>query len=285
MSSEENDVENHAGYLRNIFKVKFCAWRSSIITDYLRIVDDAAESSKGTRGNPGLPRVRSVEVGQSGPPRGLPRKMFDEEWLAAQERRPDYEEVLGISADVFEFMCLNSYSVIPGAQAIIVLKSEFPQMTLWLERKEKIYQHENYIQWRLDGCPSPPIIEDIYPGIVFERHLKMTKHPTLKLVGMSRLVTDYGATLFRDALARYVVHFTNLDLSPLQVEQNSQDLSFAFNSVPVCHRIKFTSQDPILRQTLKNGEDLPARFDTALVNGGNGQITGVAGYRVWSRST
>ncbi|KAJ7348492.1 hypothetical protein DFH08DRAFT_959895 [Mycena albidolilacea] len=77
-------------------------------------------------------------------------------------------------------------------------KDEFPQMTLWLEHKEKIYRHENYIQWRLNGCPSPPIIEDIYPGIVFECQLKMTKHPTLKSVRMSRLVTDYGATLFRD---------------------------------------------------------------------------------------
>ncbi|KAJ7488720.1 hypothetical protein B0H11DRAFT_1694980, partial [Mycena galericulata] len=28
-------------------------------------------------------------------------------------------------------------------------KDEFPQMTLWLERKEKIYRHEKYIQWRL----------------------------------------------------------------------------------------------------------------------------------------
>ncbi|KAJ7856057.1 hypothetical protein B0H14DRAFT_3085330 [Mycena olivaceomarginata] len=175
-------------------------------------------------------------------------------------------------------------------------KDEFPQMTLWLERKEKIYRHENYIQWRLDGCPSPPVIEDIYPGIVFERQLKMTKHPTLKSVRMSRLVTDYGATLFRDALARYVVHLNNPDLSPLQVEQNSQDLSFAFNSVPVYHRIKFTTRDPYSVpggpdsvvdsihvqpcKTLKNGEVFPARFDTALVNGGNGQITGVAGYRV-----
>ncbi|KAJ7833407.1 hypothetical protein B0H13DRAFT_2370459 [Mycena leptocephala] len=31
-------------------------------------------------------------------------------------------------------------------------KDEFPQMTLWLERKEKIFRHEKYIQWRLDGC-------------------------------------------------------------------------------------------------------------------------------------
>ncbi|KAJ6548331.1 hypothetical protein B0H10DRAFT_1969194 [Mycena sp. CBHHK59/15] len=28
-------------------------------------------------------------------------------------------------------------------------KDEFPQMTLWLERKEKIFRHEEYIQWRL----------------------------------------------------------------------------------------------------------------------------------------
>ncbi|KAJ7812550.1 hypothetical protein B0H14DRAFT_2605662 [Mycena olivaceomarginata] len=33
-------------------------------------------------------------------------------------------------------------------------------------------------------------------------------------------------------------------------------------------------------KTLKNGEDLPAHFDTAVVNGSNGQITGVAGHRV-----
>ncbi|KAJ7787493.1 hypothetical protein B0H14DRAFT_2629298 [Mycena olivaceomarginata] len=72
MSSEENDVENHTGYL--------------------------SENSKGTRGNPRLPR-------------GLPRKMFDEEWLAVKERRPDYEGVLGISADVFEFMVAATSSM------------------------------------------------------------------------------------------------------------------------------------------------------------------------------
>ncbi|KAJ6555069.1 hypothetical protein B0H10DRAFT_2201712 [Mycena sp. CBHHK59/15] len=33
-------------------------------------------------------------------------------------------------------------------------KDEYPQMTLWLERKEKILRHEQYIQWRLKGCPG-----------------------------------------------------------------------------------------------------------------------------------
>ncbi|KAJ7862972.1 hypothetical protein B0H13DRAFT_1899820 [Mycena leptocephala] len=175
-------------------------------------------------------------------------------------------------------------------------KDEFPQMTLWLERKEKMYRHEKYIQWRLDGCPPPPVTADLPPGIVYERQLEMTKHPTLKSVRLTRLVTDYGATYFRDALARYVVHLNDPELSRRQVEEKSQDLGFSFNSVPAYHRIKFTTPDPYTargpehtvvdsihvqpRKTLKSGEELPARFDTALVNDGTGEITGSTGYRV-----
>ncbi|KAJ7046406.1 hypothetical protein C8F04DRAFT_1024813 [Mycena alexandri] len=175
-------------------------------------------------------------------------------------------------------------------------KDEFPQMTLWLERKEKIHRHEKYIQWRLDGCPAPPAAEVLPPGIVYERQLKMTKNPTLKAVRLTRLVADYGATFFRDALARYVTHLNFPTLSPSQVEARSQDLTFSFNSIPVFHRIKFTTEDPYTARgpedsivdsihvqppkVLKNGELLPARFDTALVNNGTGQMTGVAGYRV-----
>lgn len=33
-------------------------------------------------------------------------------------------------------------------------KDIYPQMTLWLERKEKILRHEKFIKWRSDGCPS-----------------------------------------------------------------------------------------------------------------------------------
>ncbi|KAJ7724958.1 hypothetical protein DFH07DRAFT_871823 [Mycena maculata] len=175
-------------------------------------------------------------------------------------------------------------------------KDEFPQMTLWLERKEKIYRHEKYIKWRLDGCPAPPILDDLAPGLVYERKLKMTKHLTLKSIRMPRLVTDYGATFFHDALARFVVHLNHPELSHSQVEAKSQDLAFSFNTIPVYHRIKFTTEDPYTARgpedtvvdsihvqptkSLKNGEILPPRFDTALVNDGTGQITGTAGYRV-----
>ncbi|KAJ7826125.1 hypothetical protein B0H14DRAFT_3725210 [Mycena olivaceomarginata] len=172
-------------------------------------------------------------------------------------------------------------------------KDEFPQMTLWLERKEKIYRHERYIQWRLDGSPAPPSAETLLPGIIYERQLKMTKNPSLKAVRLTRLVADYGAKFFRDALARYITHLNYPTLSRSQIETRSQDLAFSFNSIPVFHRIKFTTEDPYTargpedsvvdsihvqpQKTLKNGELLPARFDTALINDGTGGMSGVAG--------
>jgi hypothetical protein len=67
----------------------------------------------------------------------------------------------------------------------INFKDEFPQMTLWLERKEKIHHHDKYIQWRLNGCPAPPVIADLPPSILYECTLKITKHPSLKLVHLS----------------------------------------------------------------------------------------------------
>lgn len=174
-------------------------------------------------------------------------------------------------------------------------KDEFPQMTLWLERKEKIFRHEKYIQWRLDGCPAPPAMETLPPGIVYERQLKMTKHPTHKSVRITKLVSDYGATFFRDALTRFIVKFNNPALSPAQVESESASIALPFNTLPVFHKIKYTTEDPYTdggpsdsvidaihvqpTKILKNGNELAGRFDTALINlsDGLGEMTGVEG--------
>ncbi|KAJ7478845.1 hypothetical protein B0H11DRAFT_1725700 [Mycena galericulata] len=175
-------------------------------------------------------------------------------------------------------------------------KDEFPQMTLWLERKEKVFRHEKYIQWRLDGSPAPPTIEPLPPGIIYERRLKMTKHPTLKAVRIDTLVADYGATLFRDALTRFIIQFNDPTLSRAQIETQSASVALHFNRVPVYHRIKYVTEDPYTvggpqdsvidsihvqpRKSLRSGKELPGRFDTALVNDGSGQLTAVAGYRI-----
>ncbi|KAJ7846002.1 hypothetical protein B0H13DRAFT_2238970 [Mycena leptocephala] len=144
-------------------------------------------------------------------------------------------------------------------------KDEFPQMTLWLERKEKIYRHEKYIQWRLDGCPAPPVMEDLPPGLVYERQLKMTKHPTLKSVRLARLVTDYGATLFRRS--GRISHFHS---TPKFTTEDPYTVHGPEDSVVDSIHVQPT-------KTLKNGEELSARFDTALVNDADPTFSG---YRV-----
>ncbi|KAJ7265807.1 hypothetical protein C8J57DRAFT_1069230, partial [Mycena rebaudengoi] len=175
-------------------------------------------------------------------------------------------------------------------------KDEFPQMTLWLERKEKIFRHEKFIKWKLDGSPAPIAVKPLPPGIIYERTLVMTKHPTSKSVKISCLIDDYGATSFRSALARFIVHHTHPNLTLPQLELQSNNLNLPFNAVPVYSRIKFTAPDPYTAgglsdlvidavhvqpaRQLSNGQAVPARFDTVLVNDGTGALTGVKGYRV-----
>ncbi|KAF7377425.1 hypothetical protein MSAN_00164100 [Mycena sanguinolenta] len=171
-------------------------------------------------------------------------------------------------------------------------KNEFPQMTLWLERKEKIFCHEKFIQWRLDGCPAPLVVETLHPGIIYERQLVMPKFPTVKSVKISRLVDAYGAKYFRKALVEFIVHHSNPTFSLAQVEAASQSIHLPFNVVAVFHRIKFTTPDPYAAGGTINSvvdavhvqpahqshsQHIPGRFDTVLVNNGNGGLTGVEG--------
>ncbi|KAJ6562917.1 hypothetical protein B0H10DRAFT_2239780 [Mycena sp. CBHHK59/15] len=169
-------------------------------------------------------------------------------------------------------------------------KDEFPQMTLWLERKEKIFRHEKFIQWRLNGSPAPVAVEPLHPGIIYERQLVMTRHPTVKSSKIAQLIAEYGATFFREALAKFIVHHSDPTLSLSQVEAKSHYIRLAFNAVPVFHRIKFTTPDPYTAGgptdsvidtvhvqpgcRLGTGHKIPGRFDTVLVNDGTGELTG-----------
>ncbi|KAJ7753261.1 hypothetical protein B0H16DRAFT_1663010 [Mycena metata] len=170
-------------------------------------------------------------------------------------------------------------------------KNEFSQMTLRLERKEKILRHHQFVEWKLRGSPAPPVIQDLRPGIIYERKLIMAKHPTYKAVKFSALETAYGAPFFRDCLSRYIVGLTDPGLSPAQVEREANSFDVSFNAVP------FSTSDPYgspngptesivdsihvqpLKRT-KNGDEIPAQFDTALINTGHGGKIGASGYRI-----
>ncbi|KAJ7467254.1 hypothetical protein B0H11DRAFT_2159564 [Mycena galericulata] len=175
-------------------------------------------------------------------------------------------------------------------------KDEFSQMTLWLERKEKIQRHDKFVAWKHSGSPSPPIIENLHPGIIYNRILTMPKHPTHKAGKFTTLESAYGAPFFHDALSRYIVQLTFPELSLAQVEREANSFDVPFNAVPVFQRIKFSASDPYANdgpadsivdsihvqpgKVLKNGDEVPARFDTALVNTGDGGKTGISGYRI-----
>lgn len=163
-------------------------------------------------------------------------------------------------------------------------KDEYAQMTIWLERKEKVLRHERYIQWRLGKRDRPKARK-----ATLETHLgnlKMAKGATAA-VSMDKIVTDYGATFFRDALARYIVGSTTPSLTTRgQVEHAAGNIIFPFQKVPVFHKIKFvdvhttSTVDCIHVRSArydKYGKIIPARFDTVLVKVGEVEDTGVTG--------
>ncbi|KAG6905733.1 hypothetical protein DXG01_001083 [Tephrocybe rancida] len=172
-------------------------------------------------------------------------------------------------------------------------KDEFSQMTAWLERKEKILRHMQYIQWQLEGSPAVEPREWLPPGLELDRTLHMTKHPSIRgAVSFDHLSTKYGATFFRTALAQYVITVNEPALRSNQVERRLWTVHIPFTKVHVWHKIKFLRLDPVtgwsttadsihVRPARLDGRDrlAPARFDTALINDGTGDVTGIEGLR------
>jgi Plavaka transposase len=170
-------------------------------------------------------------------------------------------------------------------------KDELPQMTRWLERHEKIIRHAKFIKWRTGHQPDRP--DRPNPGILYRRQLQMTKHPSKKNVCFDTLIHEYGATDFRNALARFIANLKYPHLVGRQLNRPMSEIRFRFDAVPVFHKIKFTSYDPYAvggaKETVvdsihvqpvrkdKRNRNVPPRFDTAVINEGNGQETGVTG--------
>jgi hypothetical protein len=169
-------------------------------------------------------------------------------------------------------------------------KDEYPQMTLWLERREKMLWHDKFVQWRLAG--DPPVQDRLPPDMDYRRALKMTKHPTAKRVPLDRIICDYGATFFTEALARYVVRTNQPTLSAVQLEREAAHIVLPFQTVATFHRVKFHTinasgyRDPTATidsvhcqppRKDNKGHIIPGRFDTVLVNEGDGGTMGVNG--------
>jgi hypothetical protein len=164
-------------------------------------------------------------------------------------------------------------------------KDEYPQMTLWLERREKIQQRITYIHQHEQALEEQHTL--VWPPtLIPERTLKLTKRPSAFGVAISTLVTQYGATFFRDAFARFIAGWCNPNLTRAQLERESLNINIPFTAVSVYYYLKFTNvgfsetEDsihvyPVKRK--KNGRIDDARFDTALVRIGDVGATGIHG--------
>ena len=169
-------------------------------------------------------------------------------------------------------------------------RDEYAQMTVWLERKEKILRHESYLEWCLKP-QSKAVLRST--DMAYNGTATLTKWPSARAVDLDDIVGEYGARFFREALRRYVVlaRHSGLSLTRNQLEDQILYVNLPFTAVSVYHKLKFTVPgDSILakRVTLdsiharperetKKGSKIPARFDTVLLNVGSGGNSGVQG--------
>ncbi|KAG1895136.1 uncharacterized protein F5891DRAFT_984460 [Suillus fuscotomentosus] len=77
-------------------------------------------------------------------------------------------------------------------------------------------EHEQFIKWCLDGDHAPHHLHP--PDLCFDHTQQLTKHTSAKTVPIQKLITDYGATYFQQALTRYIAQQQNPNESALLEE-------------------------------------------------------------------
>jgi hypothetical protein len=158
-------------------------------------------------------------------------------------------------------------------------KNEYPQMTTWVERREKVQKRFAFLKQEqgIDQA-STRIPQPTGPPQPSPYCIKMALHPTRKAVLFDDLAESYGAVDFQDALADYIARINHPDLSATALRARAANTLIPFRSVPVYHKIKFQQKghpevvDSILvrpEQTDSHGRRIPSRFDTALVRSGS----------------
>lgn len=164
-------------------------------------------------------------------------------------------------------------------------KDEYTQMTKWLERKEKIQRHEQYIKWSSAGNSSAQIQRDwTPPGLDITRTMSLSKRAA-QMVRLNRITKKWHAPLFKTALRRYISLLNNPGLTAAQLEHSLWDVHFPFRSLPIWNVVKYLDIDPVKKLqstadtvhakpacTSRQNRHIDGRFDTALVNeGGTGR--------------
>jgi hypothetical protein len=101
MSSEEEDEIKVDDGKVLVYRVKLCIWREPRIVEYFRFVDaQTALFKKHQRGPTAATRIRSGAHGSSKAPCGLPKSLYNSEWL--KKATPSYLKELKVSKEAFK---------------------------------------------------------------------------------------------------------------------------------------------------------------------------------------
>ena len=168
-------------------------------------------------------------------------------------------------------------------------KDEYPQMTMWLERRGKIEQHTLAIERRQQATCHVPGEHPIGPPHVDICNIKMAQHPSVRSVKFDDLVKEYGAIDILDALADFIAKINYFGATMGVLQAHARNIVIPFSSVHVFNKIKFTSPgssdivDAIhvhAERKDPTGHIVPSRFDTVLVRGKESNcIHGINGKR------
>lgn len=174
-------------------------------------------------------------------------------------------------------------------------KDEFPQMTLWLDHKKWMMQHQKYICYCLETSLNTPLhVQKSLSSLIPKHCQQMTKHLTHHAVPLDDIHNKYGATHFIPALSCFIAQYQNPKYSRAQVKTASHSIHIPFSKLSVYHCIKFLSHDLYALNPLnevivdaihvkpahlnKYRKVVPRHFNTAIINiapGDNLDVQGV----------
>lgn len=178
-------------------------------------------------------------------------------------------------------------------------KEEFAQMTIWLERLEKMTSHAAYIKWRLTGTSQlSNTTQASTPSLSSSSlSIQMTRNPSARGVELDDIALNYGAEDIRNALAIFIAKWKNTSLHGARLDVAAASINLPMRSLSVFHKIRFSASDqydvhgeysftdvahakPASTSVSLQGRTtraVSARFDTVLVDRGDGGIIGVKG--------
>lgn len=155
-------------------------------------------------------------------------------------------------------------------------REEFAQMTRWVERREKIWRHEQYIRSRIP-TPVPPV--PLRPRVM------VAKTPNARAVSFDEIADEYGASDIVTALASFAARTRFPQASRNQLRDATNQIHVPRTNVPTFYSIKIThppvdkygdasSTTEIVHvhpaRTGSHGRTIGGRFDTVLSGTGTG---------------